>query len=344
VGCSAPAQMREYGFSTGLPISTAMSFHPDSTGALRLRLIAAVALGLLAAVLAGGYTVSRKLQSDSNPRAPSLIRRGPHVSAALQPVAFARLPKKARPARSEVVSCDRPGGTNHVANCKGLGRPAVEPWIVTHAPFVYAAAGDYNSWDGQAGLGFYLSRDGRTWFDGGPLDLFPHDDTRTASGDPQLAVDSAGVVYYSSVRFNFARCTIGGVELGRRDPMTARWRVTQIAANSKTALQDRPALAVDVHSVYFAWTQFDSCEGEDGPSLLEVALLPTGSAPVKPTNVLQVPGSRFSQGAAIAADGDSGFWLAWEEFPDASASNGWIELAHWSRVERPPDDQSARLP
>jgi hypothetical protein len=307
-----------------------MSLRHEPARTFPIAIAAAVIAGLLAVVLATTHSLLGRSPSNPTGSKPALIRRGAHVSAALQPAAFAGPPKKARPHRSGIVSCDRPGGTNHVANCKGRETPAVEPWIVAHGLTLYAAAGDYDSWNDQAALGFYWSRDGRTWFDAGPLDLFPHDDARSASGDPQLAVDPAGVVYYSSVRFNFARCNVGGVELARRDPVTGSWRSTQIAANSKTALQDRPALAVDASSVYFAWTRFDSCQGEDGPSHLQVALLPTGSAPAAPTSVLDVPGSTFSQGAAIGADGKRGFWLAWEEYPDASATDGWIELAHWS--------------
>jgi hypothetical protein len=308
-----------------------MSLHQHPGRTLPLGLAATVVLSLLAAVLAATYSVARKSPSKPVRSKPALIRRGPHVSAALQPAALAGPPKKARPDRSGIVPCNRPGGTNHVANCKSQGRPAVEPWIVAHPPIVYAAAGDYNSWNDQAALGFYWSRDSRTWFDAGPLDLFPHEDVRSASGDPELAVDPDGVVYYSSVRFNFARCGVGGVELARRNPTTGAWRVTQIAANSKRALQDRPALAVDARYVYFAWTRFGSCTGEDGPSRLRVALLHTGSAAPPPTTILDVPGSGFSQGASIGADGGGGFWLAWEEYPDASAKDGSIELAHWSR-------------
>jgi len=302
-----------------------MKFHDDPHRTLPAMFVATLVLGLAAAVLAATYSVTQ----GSKPSKPPLLRRGPHVSAALQPAAFARPPKKARPQRSEVVSCDRPGRTNHVANCKSQDSPAVEPWIVARGPLLYAAANDYDSWNGQAALGFYWSRDGRTWSDAGPLDLFPHAAT-SAGGDPQLAVDAHGVVYYSAVRFSFKRCNLGGVELARRDPSNGTWRVTEIASNSATALQDRPSLAADDHTVFFAWTRFDSCDGEDGPSHLQVALLPTGSRPAAPTTVLAAPRSSFSQGASIGSDGRGGFWISWEEYPDATAADGAIELAHWS--------------
>jgi hypothetical protein len=306
-----------------------MTFHVDRHRTHLTTVVAILAVTLVAAALAISYVAARG--SSSKPSRAPLLRRGAHVSAALQPAALASPPKKARPHRSEIVSCERPGPANHVANCKSEGRPAVEPWVIARGPLLYAAAGDYNSWNGQAALGFYWSRDGRTCFDGGPLDLFAHDNKNSAGGDPQLVLDAAGVVYYSSVHFNFARCGVGGVELARRDPVTGAWHMAQLAANSKTALQDRPAIAVDSGSVYFAWTRFASCQGDNGPSQLRVALLPTGSANQAITSVLAVPGSNFSQSASIGTDGSGGFWLAWEEYPDASASDGWMELIHWSR-------------
>ena len=289
-------------------------------------LVAALALALCAAVMAAAYSAT---QPPSQPAKKQLLQRGPHVSAALQPFAIATPPKKARPARSGVVSCSRPGPTNHVANCKSRSRPAVEPWIVARGRLLVAAASDYDSWNGQAALGFYWSQDGRSWFDAGPLDLFPHEE-KSAGGDPQLAIDAHGVVYYSAVRFSFTRCDLGGVELLRRDPVSGTWRPVEIAQNSKEALQDRPSIAVDERTLYFSWTRFDSCRGDDGPSHLQVALLPAGSAAARPTSVLTVPSSTFSQGATIGADGRDGFWLAWEEYSDAYAATGWIELAHWS--------------
>jgi hypothetical protein len=296
------------------------------------RMLTTATVAVLLVSLGGALIVvlrSGDARPGPRPARSTLIKRGPHVSAALQPFAFAAPPRGARPRRAGVISCNRPGRSNHVANCKSDGSPAVEPWIVTHGGVLYAAAGDYDTWNGQAGLGFYWSRDGRTWFDGGPIDLFTHV-ISGAEGDPVLAVDPAGVVYYSGIHFSFTDCGIGGVELLRRDPRTGSWRLTQIAADSETALQDRPSLSVDRRTVFFAWTSFASCTGERGASQVRVALLPAGSRPTRATTVLDAPGSRFSEGPSIGTDGHGGFWIAWEEYPSADAQNGAILLAHWS--------------
>ena len=266
---------------------------------------------------------------------PELLRRPERASAILQPFAIgqnpkgiAQAPKKGRQTRSGTVTCLRPGPTNTVANCKSDGLPAVEPTIAANANLVVAAAADYNSYNGQPQFGFYWSRDGRRWSDAGPLDVFPHGETN-AGGDPLIAIDERGVVYYAGMFFSYTRCEVGGVELLRRDPVTGRWSRTELAKNGKHVLQDRPGFAVEGNTIFYAWAVFDSCEGNAVESPLKVALLPAGPRPAAPRRVLDVPGTRYSQGAAPAGDGRGGFWLAWEEYPDAVANSGSIKLAHW---------------
>src|SRR5207247_1009182 len=75
---------------------------------------------------------------------------------------------------------------------------------------------------------------------------------------------------------------------------------------------------------------FGSCSGSNVPSPIKVAIFPTGATSVPPSQVLSVPGSTYSQGSSISADGAGGFWIAWEEWPSATATNGSIRLAHWS--------------
>jgi hypothetical protein len=297
----------------------------------RSNLFALLGIGLLASVLGTVVLVAREPATPPPPRGRPLLSRGAHVSAGLQPFAFAARPRKARPRKTGVVSCDRPGGANHVANCKSEGRPAAETWVVSSGRLLYAAAGDYATWNGQVGLGFYWSRDGRTWFDAGPLDFFPHVDPKSGTGDPRVAVGPDGTVYYSFSRFSFTDCSLGGIELARRDPGTGSWQLTQLARNSNSTLQDRPVLALDARTAYVAWDRFDSCSGEDGPSQIQVALLPTAATKLAPSLRLSAPGSTFSAGPTLAADGQGGFWLAWEEYADASAGTGRIELVHWSR-------------
>jgi hypothetical protein len=267
-------------------------------------------------------------QTGSEPKR-ELLKRPERASAILQPFAVGQAPKKGRRARSSTVTCLRPGPTNTVANCKSDGFPAVEPTIAANRNLVVAAAADYNSYNGQPQFGFYWSDDGRRWSDAGPLDVFPNGETN-AGGDPLIAIDARGVVYYAGMFFSYTECDVGGVELLRRDPATGRWSRTELATNGKDLLQDRPGFAVEGNTIFYAWTVFDSCEGNAVESPLKVALMPAGPRSAPPRRVLDVPGSRYSQGAVPAGDGHGGFWLAWEEYPDAVANSGSIRIAHWS--------------
>ena len=296
--------------------------------------VAALVVAILAATL---LMVATQLRAGGGSESKQeLLRRPERASAILQPFAIGHNPKsiaqarkKARRARSSTVTCLRPGPTNTVANCKSDGLPAVEPTVSASKSLVVAAAADYNSYNGQPQFGFYWSRDGRSWSDAGPLDVFPHSDTN-AGGDPLIAIDERGVVYYAGMFFSYTRCDVGGVELLRRNPASGRWSRTELAGNGKDVLQDRPGLAVEGNKVFYAWAVFDSCEGDQVESPLKVALLPAGPRSAAPTRVLDVPGTRFAQGAAPAGDGHGGFWLAWEEYPDAVANSGAIRIGHWS--------------
>ncbi len=259
---------------------------------------------------------------------PTPIARGPRVSGIAQ--ASARRPPGSG-GGSTPVSCSKPGGGNYLTNCHGTGRPVNETWIAAKpdGTLLVAGANDYNSYNGQGQDGYYWSTNsGTTWNDAGPIDVFPHN-TNNAAGDAGLAVDANGVVYYSSIFFNYYRCNVGGLELLRRDPTTSKWSYVQIAANSTAQFQDKPALAADSAHVWVSWTQFGSCSGSGVTSPIKVAVLPAGAASVAPTTVLSVPGSTYSQGSSIAADGAGGFWVTWEEWPSPTATNGAIQLAHF---------------
>jgi hypothetical protein len=251
--------------------------------------------------------------------------RGAHVSD------FVRFGALGVPGASSStsVSCTTPGGGNYKVNCHGTGRPVNETWIATNGSTYVAGANDYNSYNGQGQDGYYWSTDAKTWNDAGPIDAFPHN-ANNAAGDPGLAIDSSGVVYYSSLFFNFHRCNVGGVELLRRNPSTGSWTYTQIASNSRSSFQDKPAIAIDSTHVWESWTQFGSCTGVNVTSPIKVAIFPTGSSSVAPTTIISVPGSTYSQGSSIQADGSGGFWIAWEEFPSGSATVGAIKLAHYT--------------
>lgn len=257
---------------------------------------------------------------------PTPIARGPHISGVVQ-YAPGRGPSATVAATP--VTCSRPGGGNTITNCHGTGRPVNETSIATNGSLFVAGANDYNSYNGQGQDGFYWSSDGSIWNDAGPIDVFPHN-TNNAAGDPGLAIDSSGVVYYSSLFFNFNSCRVGGVELLRRNPATGAWSYYQIAANSRKQFQDKPAIAIDSSNVYVSWTQFGSCSGVNVTSPIKVAVLPLGASSAAPTQILSVPGSTYSQGSSVASDGVGGIWVAWEEYPSASATTGSIKLAHWT--------------
>jgi hypothetical protein len=220
-----------------------------------------------------------------------------------------------------VSTCSAPGSTNYKTNCHGTGRPVNETWIATNGSMLVAGANDYNSYNGQGQNGYYWSTDGgQSWNDAGPIDVFPHNPNYGA-GDPGLAIDGSGVVYYSSLFFSYARCKVGGVELLRR-ATNGSWSYYQIAANSNSQFQDKPAIALDSSHVYVSWTQFGSCSGVNVPSPIRVAVFPSGAQSRAPTATFILPRSTYSQGSSIAADGSGGFWIAWEEYPNASASVG----------------------
>jgi hypothetical protein len=274
-------------------------------------------------VAAGAALSAGSVASADSPT--PVVRGGSHLSA------FVRFGEAGspRPTSGPAVACSTPGSGNYKVNCHGTGRPVNETWIATNGSMFVAGANDYNSYNGQGQNGYYWSTDAKTWNDAGPIDVFPHN-TNNGAGDPGLAIDSSGVVYYSSLFFNFHNCNVGGMELLRRNPSTGTWTFTQIAANSRAQFQDKPAIAIDGSHVWESWTQFGSCTGVNVPSPIKVAVFPTGATSVAPSAILSVPGSTFSQGSSIQADGSGGFWIAWEEFPSPSAMVGSIKLAHFS--------------
>jgi len=256
---------------------------------------------------------------------PTPMVRGPHVSGFVHRFVTK---KGAAAAAGTTSSCSTPGGGNYRTDCHSAGSPVNETWITTDSSGnFYAGANDYTSYNGQGQDGFYWSSDGVTWNDAGPIDVFPHD-PNNAAGDPGLAVGGDGAVYYSSLLFNFNSCSVGGVELLRRDPNTGSWGYTQIAADSSGEFQDKPAIAADASHVFVSWTQFGSCSGAGVTSPIKVAVFST-SPFTGGSTTLTVPGSTYSQGSSIAADGSGGFWISWEEYPSSSSSTGQIKLAHW---------------
>ena len=284
-------------------------------------------VGIASALAASAAFAVASLAASPVGDQPTPIARGAHVSGVAQ--ASSHRPPSAGGATATTSTCLAPGSGNYKTNCHGTGRPVNETWIATNGSLYAAGANDYNSYNGQGQDGYYWSSDAVTWNDAGPIDVFPHS-TNNAAGDPGLAIDSSGIVYYSSIFFNFYNCGVGGVELLRRDPGTGAWSYYQIAANSSAQFQDKPALAIDGSHVYVSWTQFGSCSGAGVTSPIEVAVFPTGALSTAPSQILSVPGSTYSQGSSLASDGAGGFWIAWEEWASSSAANGSIRLEHYN--------------
>lgn len=276
----------------------------------------ALVAGLIA-VAAGG--------SVAAPRGPAAaLQRGGRLSSVARPEARGSLVRRAAPS----ATCMTPGATNYKADCNSTGNPTNETSIANNGSTFVAGANDYNSYNGSSDLGYYTSSDAKTWTDNGPLDIFP-EGTNRAAGDPGLGVDAAGVVYYSSIYFDYVDCNAGGVELARRDPSSGSWSYYQIRANSDSEFQDKPAMMQDGSHVFVSWTRFGSCTGVGVTSPIKVAVFPTGPGSVPPIKLLSVPGSTYSQGSALASDGRGGFWVTWEEYPSSSSEIGSIQLAHY---------------
>src|SRR2546425_3090933 len=166
-------------------------------------------VGILLVVAHLGLFLSASAAGGSSPSDQATpMARGAHVSGVVR-----YQPRQAAVAAAVAAStCSKPGAANYITNCHGSGRPVNETWIATNGVTLVAGANDYNSYNGQGQDGFYWSSDGTHWNDGGPIDVFPHN-PNNGGGHPGLAIDGSGVVYYSSLFFNFNSFNVGGVEL-----------------------------------------------------------------------------------------------------------------------------------
>jgi len=252
------------------------------------------------------------------------VARGGRVSGVARPDARGTAVRGLAPG----TTCMTPGATNYKADCNSIGRPTNETSIAYNGTTFVAGANDYNSWNGNADLGYYTSTDAKTWTDNAPLDLFPHG-SNTAAGDPGLAIDTAGVVYYSGIYFDYFDCNVGGLELARRDPSNGSWSYYELLPNSDAEFQDKPAIMPDERHVFVSWTRYGSCTGIGVPSPIVIFEFNNGPTSTPPIKKFKAPGSTYSQGSAMASDGRGGFWITWEEFPSPDSTIGSIQLAHW---------------
>jgi hypothetical protein len=235
-------------------------------------------------------------------------------------------------ARGPATTCSTPGATNYITNCHGTGNPVNETSIaaIYNGTTFVAGANDYNSWNGNSDFGYYTSPDGTTWTDNGPLDLFPHG-SNTAAGDPGLGIDLAGVVYYSGIYFDYFDCSVGGVELARRNPANGSWSSYQIKGNTNNRFQDKPAIVQDEQHVFVGWTEYfgSFCVGFENRFPLRIAVFKDGPASRRPLAILRVPGSVYSAGISMASDERDGIYVTWEEFPSPTSLRGAIKFNRW---------------
>jgi hypothetical protein len=286
----------------------------------------AAGMALIAGLVFGSMSTGAMASPGTGSAGP--VVGGAHISSLARPEAQGVL---SGPGRSPDTTCSTPGAGNYKADCNSTGNPVNETSIADNGTLFVAGANDYNSWNGNADLGYYSSPDGKTWTDNGPLDLFPHG-SNTAAGDPGLAIDGGGVVYYSGIYFDYFDCAVGGVELARKDPSNGAWSYYQIEANSNLPrFQDKPAVMQDERHVFVGWTEYHGsfCAGFNDVYPLRIAVFNTGPASTPPIKVLTPPGSTYSAGVALASDGRGGFWATWEEFPNPTSLAGSISLNRW---------------
>jgi hypothetical protein len=280
-------------------------------------------IALIVGVMFGGSPVS-----SAAPGTGARFPAGPHLSSVALPQA--RGSAMRTPVGAPSATCSTPGAGNYMADCNSTGRAVNETSIAYNGETFVAGANDYNSWNGNADLGYYTSTDGKTWSDNAPLDLFPHG-SNTAAGDPALAIDQGGVAYYGGIYFDYDICTVGGVELARRNPSNGSWSYYQIKANTNNRFQDKPAITQDERHVFVGWTEYfgSFCVGFTNPFPLHIAVFNNGAASQPPIGILNVPGSTYSAGVAMSPDGRGGIYVTWEEFPSPTSLIGSIKLNRW---------------
>ena len=170
-------------------------------------------LGVVVSVFVLGAALVGGVASASAGKSPRPIARGGHVSGVARPEA--RLAGRIHGGRA---SCTTPGSTNYRADCNSQGYPVNETWLALNGTGLVGGANDYNSYNGNADLGYYTSPDGKTWTDNGPLDLFP-EGTNHAAGDPGLLVRATSGTRAASLCSSPSHGTSGA---SRRNSSTAR--------------------------------------------------------------------------------------------------------------------------
>jgi hypothetical protein len=226
--------------------------------------------------------------------------------------------------------------TNSNATYSGL--PVNEPFVAASGSYLIAGANDYRSGNGQGQAAAYVSSDGGQHWSGAFLQKSTtwDDASNHGSGDPWLAFGGSLRAYFSAIYFNFDQNCDGGLYLvaaASPSGLTSTAPV-QIAANTSTQFQDKPAVAVlpasSSDTVAVTWTGFQENGCTDtayysSPILARISTDGGGSF----GSVITVPApTTYSQGSFPVFDPATGdLYVAYENWASASALNGRIVVA-----------------
>ncbi len=210
-------------------------------------------------------------------------------------------------------------GSNIQINQDLTGQPQNEPSITVNpvnALNLVAGANDYATANGDSGCGFYSSSDGgNTWMSGTPL----RGPSFQAAGDPAVAFDSVGNVYYSCLSFN----RLPGNEIGANEMRVFKstdggrtWPVSaQIAGGTglPSDFHDKEYLTVDTtggtynNNVYVTWAHYS----DSGVPIMFSKSTNGGASFSVPTTISDTQNNQFSQ-PAVGPNGE--VYVSWRDY------------------------------
>ena len=230
-------------------------------------------------------------------------------------------------------------GTDVQVTSDPANMPQNEPSITinpSNSSVIAAGANDYRlaAQGLDAWAGVYISKDaGETWtngllpgYPGGPSSVLTGFDT---AGDPALAFDKQGNLYYAGIAFN--RAGGGGVRDGTvfaaKSTNTGNTFTTVIVARgSANTFNDKPYIAVDTTNgqfsgrVYISYTQFRSTTGK-----IQVSFSSNGGASFSTEMI--VSDSDVNQGSIPAVGPNGEVYVVWRDLVNnrikiAKSNNG----------------------
>lgn len=204
-----------------------------------------------------------------------------------------------------------PYGTEVLVNQDPAGRPHDETSITanfTNPNNLVGAANDYRGAD--AGCGFYSSIDGGlTWQADGTLPLGGF----AAAGDPSVAGDGLGNIYYSCLRFNrVGSANDIAVASSADGGLTWSVPVPVVTGTGSDDFNDKPYIAVDTTNgpfngqIYVTWTNFGI-----GASIRRSFSVDGGATWAAP---LTISDTQSNQGSVPAVGPNGEVYVVWEDF------------------------------